>query len=376
MNISFLMPTRVVFGKNCIENNRIELGKHGHRAFIVTGKTSALKSGALKDVIKALSDSSISYLVYNGVLPNPSVENVREAARLARDFNADMIIGIGGGSPIDAAKAVAVLAVQDLEDEALFKASYVFKPLPVIAIPTTAGTGSEVTPYSILTDEKDETKKNLSHELLYPKVAFLDPSYTLMLPYEITVNTAIDAFSHAVESCLSKRANSMSIMVSLEALRLMGSCLFNLCHDQSISSDKREKFLYASMLAGIAIAQTGTTVVHAMGYSLTYFKNIDHGKANGLLLSEYLRYVNTNNFLKIEQILKVLDMKDLDELESSLNKLLLKPDPLSDHEIDIFSQKAVLAKSVTNTFPTPTLDDIKALYIASLGSTRSTMNKF
>lgn len=370
MDFSFLMPTRVIFGKHCIANNNIEFGKYGHRAFIVTGKTSAVKSGALDDVIKALSGSSIPYLVYNGVLPNPSVENVRAAARLARDFNADMIIGIGGGSPIDAAKAVAVLATQDLDDESLFKGPYIIKPLPVIAIPTTSGTGSEVTPYSILTDAKDETKKNLSHESLYPKIAFLDPSYTLMLPYEITVNTAIDAFSHAVESCLSKRANPMSIMIALESLRLMGSCLFNLCQDLAVSSDKREKFLYASMLAGIAIAQTGTTVVHAMGYSLTYFKNIDHGRANGFLLIEYLRYVSPYNHHKIERILKALDMKDLDELESSINKLLLKPESLSEQEIDIFSQKAILAKSVANTLPPPALDDIKALYRASLGSAK------
>lgn len=370
MDFTFLMPTRVIFGNRCIENNKNEFGKHGSRAFIVTGKTSAVKSGALEDVVKALSGSSISYLVYSDVLPNPSIENVREAARQARDFNADMIIGIGGGSPIDAAKAVAVLTTQDLDDDALFKGSYIIKPLAVIAIPTTSGTGSEVTPYSILTDAKDETKKNLSHESLYPKIAFLDPSYTLTLPYEITVNTAIDAFSHAVESCLSKRANSMSIMIALEALRLMGSCLFNLCQDLSVPSDKREKFLYASMLAGIAIAQTGTTVVHAMGYSLTYYKNIDHGRANGFLLIEYLRYVSPYNSLKIEQILKALDMKDLDELESSINKLLLKPDPLSEQEIDIFSQKAVLAKSVENTFPVPAMNDIKALYGASLGSAK------
>lgn len=374
MEFSFLMPTRVIFGKHCIANNNIEFGKHGQRAFIVTGKTSALKSGALDDVINALSGSSISYLVYNGVLPNPSVENVREAARLARDFNADMIIGIGGGSPMDAAKAVAVLATQDLDDESLFKGSYIIKPLPVIAIPTTSGTGSEVTPYSILTDAKDETKKNLSHESLYPKIAFLDSSYTAMLPYEITVNTAIDAFSHAIESCLSKRANSMSIMISLDALKLMGPCLFDLCSDKMVSSDNREVLLYASMLAGIAISQTGTTVVHAMGYSLTYFKKVDHGKANGLLICEYLRYVSPQNSHKIEQILKALNMRNIDELESVIDNLLIKPETLSDKEIDMFSQKAVLAKSVANTFPVPMINDIKSLYRASLGSGRNTID--
>jgi alcohol dehydrogenase class IV len=368
MDFSFLMPTHVIFCKNCIAKNKSEFGKLGHRAFIVTGKASALKSGALEDVVKSLSYCSIPFLVYNGVLPNPNITNVREAALMARDFKADMIIGIGGGSPMDAAKAVSILAKQDLDDEALFKGGYTVKPLPVIAIPTTAGTGSEVTPYSILTDEKDETKKNLSHESLYPKIAFLDPSYTTMLPYEITVNTAIDAFSHAVESCLSKKANPMSIMISLESLKFMGPCLFNLCSDKMVSLDNRESLLYASMLAGIAISQTGTTVVHAMGYSLTYFKKIDHGKANGLLLCEYLRYVSHQNSHKIKQILEALNMKNLYELECMIDKLLLKPEPLSEKEIDLFSQKAVLAKSVANTLPVPMIDEIKSLYRASLGS--------
>lgn len=375
MEFSYLMPTRVIFGRHCIANNKNEFGKHGHKAFIVTGKTSALKSGALDDVINVLSDNSISYLVYNGVLPNPSVDNVREAARMARDFNADMIIGIGGGSPIDAAKAVAVLSNADMDDEALFNGPYIVEPLPVIAIPTTAGTGSEVTPYSILTDEKDETKKNLSNESLYPKIAFLDPSYTEMLPYEITVNTALDAFSHAVESCLSQRANPMSIMIALESLRLIGPCLFNLCSGQAVSIDQREIFLYASMLAGVAISQTGTTVVHAMGYSLTYFKNIDHGKANGLLLCEYLRYVIPHNSHKIELILKALDMKALDDLEVVINRLLFKPENLSEQEIDMFSQKTILAKSVSNTFPVPMMDDIKALYRSSMGLSKNTLSK-
>lgn len=141
----------------------------GEKAVIVTGKHSAKACGALKDMCEALDSQSVSWLHYDRILPNPSIENVREAAEMARNEGADMVIGIGGGSPMDAAKAVAVLAVNDLDDDSLFKGPYPVPPLPVIAVPTTAGTGSEVTPYSILTDVKDQTKKNLLHPDLFPK---------------------------------------------------------------------------------------------------------------------------------------------------------------------------------------------------------------
>ncbi|RPJ81369.1 MAG: iron-containing alcohol dehydrogenase, partial [Deltaproteobacteria bacterium] len=295
MELTYQMPTQVVFGKGCVEKHGDIFGHHGKKALLVTGKTSARISGALEDVCAALSNVSVSWSVYDEIQPNPSIENVRDASEKARSEKADCIIGIGGGSPMDAAKAVAVLAVNDLDDNTLFNGPYGKMPLPVIAVPTTAGTGSEVTPYSILTDMNNKTKKNLSHASLFPKAAFLDATYTEKLPYDVTVNTAIDAFSHSVESILSRKSNVMSTMIALESLRMIGPALGLLDDTRKIDFETREKLLLGSMLAGVAIAQTGTTVVHAMGYSLTFFNNIDHGKANGLLLCEYLNYVHTHN---------------------------------------------------------------------------------
>ena len=361
------MPTKIIFGEKCIENNMAEFEKYGKNALIITGNSSGLKSGALSDVINTLSKRSITYTIYNGVKPNPSIDNVREATEIAINEKSDMIIGIGGGSPMDAAKAVALLAVQEISDDSLFSGQYVQAPLPVIAIPTTAGTGSEVTPYSILTDVKNKTKKNLSHESLFPKVAFLDPRYSSMLPYNITVNTAIDALSHSIESCLSRRANTMSTMVALEALNIIGVCLSNMNTDKSLPMEIRANLLYASMLAGMAIAQTGTTVVHAMGYPLTFYKNIDHGHANGLILREYLRYVLPHNIIKVNRILSAMNMADVDELESLLAKHVKKYITLSEKEIQIFSEQAIMAKSVDNTLPLPSINEIKELYRKSLG---------
>ncbi len=366
MNLSYHMPTRVIFGKNSLRDQAAEFGKHGNRAFIVTGKTSALKSGAQADTEEALSMLSIPYRIYNGVMPNPTVANIRIAASEAKDFKADFIIGIGGGSPMDAAKAVALLAVQDLDDASLFKGPY-RDPLPIIAVPTTAGTGSEVTPYSILTDTKDETKKNLSHESLYPKAAFLDPSYTEMLPFDVTVNTAIDALSHALESFLSVRANAMSTLITLEALRLLGPCLMEIDHARPVSYTVRERLLFASMLAGMAIAQTGTTVVHAMGYALTYHRNIDHGKANGLLITEYMRYIRTHYPENVLRALDAMSFGNVEDLGRVLENLIPWNDSLTESELEMFSQKTLTVKSVVNTKPAPGIADIKRLYKRALG---------
>lgn len=366
MNFSYLMPTRVVFGKKCIKDHGAEFKKYGRRAFIVTGKASALKSGAQRDMEEVLSTLALPYRIYSGVLPNPTIANIRDAACEARDFKADFIVGIGGGSPMDAAKAVALLAVQDLDDEALFKGPYL-SPLPVVAVPTTAGTGSEVTPYSILTDTCDETKKNLSHETLYPKAAFLDPSYTAMLPFETTVNTAIDALSHAVESYLCLRVNAMSAMIALEALRLLGPCLLELEEGQPVHEPVREKLLLASMLAGMAIAQTGTTVVHAMGYALTYHRHIDHGKANGLLLTDYLRYIHAHHPGPVRSVLDALGVKNVDELGRLIGLLIPWNGSLSEAELTLFTEKTMAAKSVINTNPVPDMAVIKGLYEKALG---------
>jgi len=367
MESSFFMPTRVFFGQNCVEKNKNEFKRFGKSALIVTGHRSASVSGALADVVCVLKDLAIKFEVYNGILPNPDIENVREATGHAKRMKADMIIGIGGGSPMDAAKSVAMLSVNDLDDVSLFSGPYKEWALPVIAIPTTSGTGSEVTPYSILTDNRNMTKKNLCHDSLFPRVALLDPRYTEGLSYEITLNTAIDALSHSVESAFSKKASPASLMVAMESLRALGPCLLNMSPDKSIEPEVRENLLFGSMLAGMAIAQTGTTAVHAMGYCLTFFKGIDHGKANGMLLAEYLRYVGPGNQSMIQQIVSCLGLKGFDELESLIYRHIPKTLYLDEREMDMFARQAILAKSVENTNPAPCFNDIVNIYKNSLG---------
>ena len=175
MNFSYMAPTKVVIGKGCVQDQNALFKGIGRKAFVLTGRTSAARIGALADVQYALEKQGISYVHCNKVAPNPTIEQARELAAEAADAGVDFVVAIGGGSPMDAGKAVAVLACNpELTDEELFDVHHFERVLPVVAIPTTAGTGAEVTQYAILTDCVKQTKRTLSGEQLFPCLALLE----------------------------------------------------------------------------------------------------------------------------------------------------------------------------------------------------------
>jgi len=157
------------------------------------------------------------------------------------------------------------------------------------SVPATAGTGSEVTPYAIVTNDFKRTKTSLSAPEMFPKLAFLDGKYMLSLPRNTTIHTAIDALSHAVEGMFTTKSTPQGDLVALESIRLLFGIFPKLQASSALSLSERDTLLYASMLAGTVIAQAGTTAVHTLGYALTYHYGTDHGEANGVLLGEILR---------------------------------------------------------------------------------------
>jgi alcohol dehydrogenase class IV len=346
MEFKFLMPTKVFLGKDCINKNKAIFQEYGKKAFIVTGKYSGKSSGALDAVVNLLTDLGISYKVFDGVENNPSLENVKIGGSEAAKFGADFIIGIGGGSPLDASKAVAVLAVNDIDPLELYKNVFTIKPLPIVAVPTTAGTGSEVTPYSILTRNDMQTKMSFGNEDTFPKVAFLDAAYTESLPHDVTVNTAVDALSHAVEGYLSNRSMPVSDIIAIDAISTFGKCMHKL-KNRKYDFDLREKLLYASMLAGIVITHTGTTIVHGMGYSLTYFKGLPHGKANGILMKEYLKFNYEAAKAKIENVLRLLGMKSIEEFGEIIDVLMGEKVSVTEDELELYASLAMKQRSTS-----------------------------
>jgi alcohol dehydrogenase class IV len=359
MKFSFHMPVRIVAGPHCVIENGALLKELGKKGFIMSGKSAAM-NGSLNDMIMTLDAAGIPWVHFAGVKPNPSLQDVREAAEEARASGADFIVALGGGSPIDAAKAVAVLAAGSVTDQELLSRRRFDRVLPLAAVPTTAGTGSEVTPYSILTNDSLQTKSFLNSEQVYPRVAFLDGRYTRDLPPGTTAATVVDALSHAAEGYLAVRATPPARILALESLRIIGRALPVLVSGGALSADMRDELLYASMLAGIVIAQSGTTAVHALGYSLTYFKGLDHGLANGLLLAEYFRFLKKDRPEEIAAILGALGLTDIAMLDRTLGDLLGRI-TLTPVEIDRFAAIAIKAGNILNTRPQPSEEELKIL---------------
>ncbi len=289
MQASFYLPTRVFFGERVLQANKSALcqGKH---AFIVTGKHSAIASGALADVTAVLGEFGISYTVFDKIQENPPLLTCFEGGKLAAAVGADFVIGIGGGSPLDASKAIAAFAAnQGIEPMDVYDDKKRQNPtLPLVAIPTTAGTGSEVNCYSVLTLPDGERKKTFKTADTWPRIAFVDPRYTYSLSHASTVSTALDAFAHALESYLSPKSTVFSEQAALFAAKELWDALSQA--PAQFTPEMREQLIAAATAGGMAISVTGTGFPHPLGYSITLLDGIPHGKACAVFAGDYIEY--------------------------------------------------------------------------------------
>lgn len=291
MHFRYFCPTKVYVGQGVVRENAAEFAKLGKRCLIVTGKNSARRCGALADAVAALESVGIAHELFDGIMQNPYLSTCVEAAKQAKAFGADFVLGIGGGSPLDAAKAIAVLAANDIAPmDAFAPEKWQHHPLPIALIGTTSGTGSEVTQYAVMTLDDSGRKRSIASELCFAKVAFGDPRYTASLDAHFTRSTGLDALSHSIESYFNKTSNALSQPFALEGIRL---CYHNLKDiagksPEEITLEQREALYIASIHAGIAIAQTGTAYCHSLGYFLTEEHHISHGLACTALLPSYL----------------------------------------------------------------------------------------
>ena len=282
----FYMPTKVYSEPGCVEKHRKEMAALGSKAMIVTGRHSAKKTGALQDVTQALEAEGRSYVIFDQVEENPSMETVMQARAIAIEAGVDFFIGIGGGSPMDAAKAIALMTANPQEDETVFYTPKALPYLPVVCIPTTCGTGSEATPYAILTRHALRTKKSISHKI-FPALALLDAKYLATMSRIGLVNTCVDALAHLLESYLNTNTNELNRICSREGLVVWGRFKDRLLAEQLLEQDYWD-MLHASMIAGMAITHTGTSIPHGLSYPVTYEMGIPHGRAVGMFLGGFV----------------------------------------------------------------------------------------
>lgn len=316
MNI--YIPTLIYSEKDCVKKYGRIMSKTGRKALIVTGRKSSRVNGSLDDVINALEANETSYVIFDQVEENPSIETVMEARKLGLQEKVDYVIGVGGGSPIDAAKAIALMLGNPQCDESILFENEMRRYLPVVAVPTTAGTGTEVTPYSILTIHEKRTKKSISHRI-YPVLALVDYKYLKTQSKDVLVNTAVDALAHLVESYLNTKADDLNKMYSEKGLKLFGEIKdkFNTI-DESVYMTLSNM----AMIAGMAIAHTGTSLPHGLSYMLTYELGIPHGKACGVYLGGYVEMYAKKDSKAVEKVLRALGMKSVEEFKVYLKGLV------------------------------------------------------
>ena len=363
MSFKFYMPTKVLINRDVVIENSKEFKGLGKKALIVTGKYSSKQNGSLDDVKVALEKEDIEYIVFDKVEENPSVETVCLASELGRAENVDFIVGIGGGSPIDAAKAIGVMIKnRELTRETLFT-SKKLESIDIVAVPTTAGTGTETTQYSILTDHNDRTKKNLGQEI-FPVLSLCDAKYMMGMNLDVSRNTAIDALSHIVEGYLNVNSNIIIDTLCEKALNIWGKAIPSLLNGD-ISLEDRENLLLASNVAGTIIAHTATSLPHGMGYNLTYFKNVPHGLANVCLYKEYLRVFK--NKARVYNIYKFLGLSSYTEFEEIIEVLSKVDIEVTEEEIKEWASAFIANKAKVKNHPEDiTEEEIYNIYKKSL----------
>ena len=312
MFVRFRMPTKLFIGENSVRQGSADLSALGRSCLVVTGRNSAKACGALDDAYAALDAAGVTHTLFDEVTQNPYLSTCLKAADIARESGVDFILGIGGGSPLDASKAIAVLAANpSLDGPGLYAGGWKNSALPVALIGTTSGTGSEVTQYAVITDDLiSGNKKSIGAPQCFATLAFGDARYTNSLSYHFTVSTALDAMAHAVEGYFNNLASPLTDMFALPAIRDVVHALIAIRDKatENITPAQREALYLASIYAGMVIAQNRTGYCHALGYFLTEQHEVSHGMACAVFLPGFIRRSAALEPTRAKQLADAVDM--------------------------------------------------------------------
>jgi alcohol dehydrogenase len=286
----FQTTPRILIGAGVSNQIADEVKRLSGKSVMIITDPGLVKSGICDRIEDVLAKGGCSFRRFDGVEPDPPFEIASKAAQVVKDVGADLILGIGGGSSLDIAKVASILVTNDSPVSSYFGVDMVPRPgLKMILAPTTAGTGSEVTPIAILSDHHEKLKKGIVSSYLFPSIAILDPEFTIGLPPTVTAATGMDALIHAVEAFTSKNATSFTDMLAKEAMWLISQNIRTAFANGS-NLEARAKMLEGSLLAGMAFANAGVTAVHAFAYPIGAEFHIPHGVANSIMLAAVMEF--------------------------------------------------------------------------------------
>lgn len=382
-------PVNLFFGENSLSVLGDEAKDLGTKALIVTGQNSARKYGMLDDTIAELKRAGIESIPFEEVTPNPLSTMVAKGVKIAKDEGCDLVVGLGGGSAMDTAKAIALTAVNkgtivDYQPGGKFAESNPEKALPIIAITTTAGTGSEINQFSVITNAKTKEKPGIGFELMYPNLSIVDPKLMLSLPKEITTDTGVDVLFHAMEAYLGKGANYYSDLIASEAIRITVDNLAAVIKDGQ-NMEARKKMAWANTLAGKAIDIAGTLAIHGAGHPLGGHFDLTHAQTLAVLGVSYLQHNYKYNIEKYVSLTRLLGNqekglsqeelaakapKELEKFLASVNRNIKISDlvDLSEEEIDQLTEDTfkTMMGTIENNPKELNKEDIKELYRTSI----------
>jgi alcohol dehydrogenase len=299
-------PNVIWAGVNAIQNLGKEVRALNGSKVLLVSDPGVVKAGLAKKAEDILQTEKIPYQLFSDVEPEPSIATADKCIGFARQMGADIIIGVGGGSAIDVAKSAAICGKKGNSIRDYLGLDNVpGRGLPMIAIPTTAGTGSEVTPALVLSDQVDHTKKSAWSRYVLVDSAIVDPLMTLSMPPHVTADTGTDAISHAIEAFVSVRANPFSDALALDSIRLIGANLRK-AYANGNDLEAREKMAYGALLAGIAFGSSGLGCIAALGYPFTSFYGHSHGKAMGIVMPGSMRFNALANEEKFSRIAEAM----------------------------------------------------------------------
>jgi alcohol dehydrogenase len=360
-NYYFHNPVKFVLGKDCIINYGKFITDYCKKIFIVTGKNSAKISGVLTDFLEVCNQHKLKYIIFNKITENPDISVIREASDIFKQNSCDAVAGLGGGSPIDAAKAISIFAANNFSNKEIYKPDLIKKSFPIFAVPTTSGSGSEVTPYSIVSDSTVRVKAGFGHPLLFPSFSFIDPKYTLSLPYKVTLDTGVDAMSHLLEGIFSNKRNPFLYPIIYKGVKLVYNNLMPLLNNPN-DINLRTDISMASLYGGFVIAQTSTTLQHSIGYPLTSRCSLSHGLANGIVLKHILELYYPYIKKEIDDLFNFLNITKT-QFYDFIDKLKMEYKIcISDNDMDSFLEEVANSRNMANNPFEISKSQIKSIY--------------
>lgn len=375
----FVIPNHTVVGTNVLGEAAPLLKKMGNKAFIVTGRHVAV-SDMMKQLTALLDENGIGCVIFDGITGEPTDTMIENGVEMLKSSGCDFIIGIGGGSPLDSAKAIAAMAVNEGSIADYNGKEITGEILPLAAIPTTAGTGSEATKFTVITDSEKGIKMLLKGDVLVPKLAIVDSSFTVGAPKSVTSATGLDALTHAVEAYTSRKAFSMTDTLAVSAVKRIMKYL-PIAYKEPDNSLAREQMSIAALEAGICINNSSVTIVHGMSRPIGALFHVPHGMSNAMLLKECLSFAVSGAYEKFANLGRETDVaSDSDSDETAAEKFIDSLQNICDvceiptleqygidrdeyySKISKMATDAVASGSPANTVKEVTVDDCIEIY--------------